>query len=640
MRKIFSFKDKSVRTKILLPVLSLLVIFAASLAFILNRTLSDTERYRLIQELKVMSDKFPVEFSDTESTCQLLADSLTGMNDVQFAIALKDAGILKKFVQPLLSTISKSKSLSGFFTFYDTNGNVIYSTNPAVKKGMAVTPLRPMLREVIRQKKNQSGLESGPDGLFLRSVSPVIYNGMFSGMIEFNIPLMNVFKKLKGTADNLDIAWFYSQSPGGTNHRFILGDATNKSIFDSASIGKVLLKESKGKTFTILDKKALATFPLPLFSREKRGVIVLSINNTKGWDALYSAINKLLGGFMCMAILFALVIVFITGRITSPIKSLLGFMKQLSQGEFTSASTYCSKDEIGRLHRMANAIMHSTGNLCKFIQEDVKKLSQQATNLEKAGHSLTDESTTLDHYAQKVSENVNQSRQALSYIENAAQMLADASQEIAENISETAKISNMAHEKASSTLKVIHRLAASSDKINDIIMAIKGISEQTNLLALNATIEAARAGEAGKGFAVVANEVKELAKQTGKASDEITMMIENIQQDTRTSVEAVEQIAQVIAKGNELSSNVASATEQQSATFNEMTSNMEMANHTMSGLQSRADQLYEHAKLLSNVASEIIDAQKEIIASAGQLHNFMKRYKVDEQAIKEAAQNS
>ncbi len=637
MSKIMTIKDAPVRMKILLPVLTLLTIFAASMAFILNRTLSQAEEQRLVQELSVVSNRLPVEFSDAESSCQLLADSLTGMNDVQFAVALKDAGILKKFVQPLLLTVSKSRSLSGFFTFYDTNGAIIFSTNPKMTKGTKLASLRPMLRDVIQMKKKESGLEEGPDGLFIRSISPVIYNGMFSGMIEFNISIMNVFNKLKGTADTLDLAWFL---PEASHSRFVLGDATKDSIFKGKALERLLLKGIKDKEFSIYKNRAFAALPLPLYSGDKEGVIALSIDNTQGWHALYSAIYKLLGGFVCMALLFALVIVYVSGRITSPIKGLLKFMEQLSKGEFTSASKYDARDEIGLLHRMANALMNSTGNLCRLIQNDARKLANEAQNLEKAGQSLTDESGTLDHYAKEVSENVSQAHEALSSIEKAAGLLEAASQEIAENISETANISNLAHEKAASTVEVIHRLAESSEKINNIIMVIKGISEQTNLLALNATIEAARAGEAGKGFAVVANEVKELAKQTGKASDEITTMIEDIQADTRTSVEAVEQIAQIIAKGNELSGNVSDATEQQNITFNEMTSNMETASNTMSGLKARADQLYEHAKMLSDVASEIINAQDAIVTSANELHRFMKRYKVDEKALQEAAEHS
>ena len=645
MSNTYKFRDTSVRTKILFPVLALLVIFAASMAFILDRTLSTAEQERLIQELKILSARIPAEFSDAESSGQLLADSLTRMNDVQFAIALKDAGILKKFVQPLLMTVSGSESLSGFFTFYDPAGDVIFSTNAALKKGTKAAAGRPILRDVIREKKKRAGLEAGPDGLFLRSISPVVYNGMFSGMIEFNIPIMNVFKKLKGKSDTIDLAWFFPKdittgTRGLADEGLVLGGATNQSIFKENGIEKLLMQGRDRESFSLAGKSAFAALPLPLYSGENRGVIALSLDNSKGWQALYSAIYKLLGGFLFMALLFALVIALLTGLITRPIKSLLEFMRQLSRGEFTAASRYSAQDEIGMLHRMANAVMKSTGNLCRLVQNDVRKLAKEAGKLERAGQSLKDESDTLDHYAQEVSESAAQAHEALSAIENAAQMLEAASGEISENIAETANITNLAHEKAASTVDVIHGLAESSEKISNIIMVIKGISEQTNLLALNATIEAARAGEAGKGFAVVANEVKDLAKQTGKASDEITMMIENIQEDTRISVEAVEQIARIIAKGDELSGNVASAAEEQNATFNEMTSSMETAGQTMAGLQSRAAQLYEHAKLLSNISAEIINAQQTIVTSAGELHNFMKKYKVDEKALEEAEQNS
>ncbi len=645
MIQFFKLRDASLRTKIILPVLALLVVFAAAMALILDRTLSQAENQRLVQELKVLNARIPVEFSDAESSGQLLADSLTGMNDVQFAVALKDAQILKKFVQPLLKTVSGSKSLSGFFTFYDAAGKVIFSTNPAVKRGATASVYRPMLRDAIKDRKKLAGLEPGPDGLFLRSLSPVSYNGMFSGIIEFNIPVMNVFRKLKGNSETMDLAWFvrdntWAAGKGSSRSGLVMGGATSRDAFDHLPQGKLLSQAASGRVFAVEGVRAYSLFPMHFYSGRDGGIMALALDDSQGWQTLNSVIYKLLGGFLLMTLFFGLVITLLTGFMTRPIKGLLDFMKQVSKGEFTSASRYSSMDEIGRLHRMANAVMHSTGTLCRLVQADARKLAQEAGHLAKAGDSLKGGSETLNLYAQEVSESAKKAHDALSSIGEAARMMESASTEIAQNIVETADIANQAHEKASSTLDVIHGLARSSEKISHIIMVIKGISEQTNLLALNATIEAARAGEAGKGFAVVANEVKDLAKQTGKATDEITAMIEDIQKDTSTSVEAVEQIARIIARGDELSGNMAGATEQQNATFGQMSSSMETAEQIMADLQSRAAQLYDHAKLLSNVAAEIINAHQTIVASAGELHSFMKRYQVDEDALEEAARNS
>jgi methyl-accepting chemotaxis protein len=123
---------------------------------------------------------------------------------------------------------------------------------------------------------------------------------------------------------------------------------------------------------------------------------------------------------------------------------------------------------------------------------------------------------------------------------------------------------------AASTTATVAKLGDSSAEIGNVIKVITSIAEQTNLLALNATIEAARAGEAGKGFAVVANEVKELAQETAKATEDIARRVQAIQGDTGAAVSAIEEISAIVAQISDRQTTIASAVEQQEATTNEM----------------------------------------------------------------------
>ena len=165
---------------------------------------------------------------------------------------------------------------------------------------------------------------------------------------------------------------------------------------------------------------------------------------------------------------------------------------------------------------------------------------------------------------------------------------------------------------AATTTETMSKLGQSSQEIGQVVKVITSIAQQTNLLALNATIEAARAGEAGKGFAVVANEVKELARQTAKATEEIGNKIAGVQADTGSAVNAIKEIAGVINKINEISTTIASAVEEQNAATGEISRNVGEA------AKGTADVSYNIATV-TQVAQEGGRTAENIKQASGQL---------------------
>ncbi len=199
--------------------------------------------------------------------------------------------------------------------------------------------------------------------------------------------------------------------------------------------------------------------------------------------------------------------------------------------------------------------------------------------------------------------------------------------EIARSANDAAGVAAQAVHVADATNSTVAKLGESSIEIGNVVKTITSIAEQTNLLALNATIEAARAGEAGKGFAVVAGEVKELAQETGKATEDIGRRVEAIQLDTEAAVAAITQISSIISQINDSQSTIASAVEEQTATTNEMGRNVAQAS---SGAASIAGNLRDAARLAGDTmgsAHTTADAAAMLSQRADELTRLVAQFR-------------
>jgi len=199
--------------------------------------------------------------------------------------------------------------------------------------------------------------------------------------------------------------------------------------------------------------------------------------------------------------------------------------------------------------------------------------------------------------------------------------------EIARNAADAATVAAEAVDVATDTERTMLRLGSSSSEVGDVIKVITTIAEQTNLLALNATIEAARAGETGKGFAVVAGEVKDLAQETAKATDEISRRIEAIQQDSSNAAQAITRMTQVIGRINDYQTTIASAVEQQSVTTGGMSADLTLAASGSEQISRGLSNVAAVADSTSAGAAATSQAAADLRRMSGDLHHLVADFR-------------
>ena len=263
-------------------------------------------------------------------------------------------------------------------------------------------------------------------------------------------------------------------------------------------------------------------------------------------------------------------------------------------------------------------------------------VAQQAQTLAGASEELTSVSQQMGQSAGETSSQAavvsaasEQVSKSVGSVATSAEEMNASIKEIARNAAEAARIASGAVKVADETTVTVNKLGDSSIEIGKVIKVITSIAQQTNLLALNATIEAARAGEAGKGFAVVANEVKELAKQTATATEDISQKIEAIQADTRGVVQAITEIGQIIQQINDYQNTTASAVEEQTATTNEIARSAAEAASGGNEIAKNITSVSQAAKQTAQGASDSLESAKELARLAGELNRIVEQFQMN-----------
>ena len=298
------------------------------------------------------------------------------------------------------------------------------------------------------------------------------------------------------------------------------------------------------------------------------------------------------------------------------------------EGDLTKRVEIATHDEIGELAKWFNVFMGRMQEMIRAIAETADQVAASSQELSATSQQITANSEETTAQARVVSEAGGQVNTNLQTLASGAEEMNSTIGEIAKNATEAARVSSDAVAAAESANQTVSKLGDSSVEIGKVIEVITSIAQQTNLLALNATIEAARAGEAGKGFAVVANEVKELAKQTAKATEEIKQKIGAIRDHTSGAVTAIGGIKSVIDKVSHISAVIATAVEEQSATTSEMSRNVAEAALGASTISSNIQGVAEAAQNTSTNVGEAQTATERLVDMANQLRDLVGRFRV------------
>lgn len=505
--------------------------------------------------------------------------------------------------------------------------------------GDDISKRRKMIMQAFATRQAVSGVEPGREVLNVFGVTPLLDGGKLLGVVDVGAPFGDTYVKTMKDRFGVDVA--IHQIDGNASK-------TLASTTRTAPPGEALLKRALGGEMVFQTGQqdghpTATTFgPIKNYSGEPVAVVEITRDTSAFGDLATRSELWLAGGTVAVVLIAALIAAWLGRSLGRPILALQSAMGQITSGrhdvevpgarrgdeigamakavevfkdslietgrlrqaqEQQRATT--EKDRRDALHAVAARFESGVGGIVNAVGSAASELRTTASSMANTAQEATRQSATVA----AASEEATQNAQAVAA---AIEELNASINEIAQQVNESAKVASAAVVQANDTNSEVLGLAEAAQKIGDVVKLISEIAAQTNLLALNATIEAARAGEAGRGFAVVASDVKTLATQTSKATEEISAQVGAIQAATQSSVGAIEAITRTIGRVNEIASAIASAVEEQGAATREIAHNVAEAARSTGEVSINIQGVDKAARGTGAAAARVVESATEL----------------------------
>jgi len=376
------------------------------------------------------------------------------------------------------------------------------------------------------------------------------------------------------------------------------------------------LKTAFDKTMQLLTESLAASDDYALFAKTANSIMREADAITEFSSGIFKRDQAELGDTVAKAISTSLLLsvvtilagvgitVVVARKITRPLELATELVARVARNDLTETVNVTTNDEVGQIGLALNTMVANLRLNVDALHNDSLSLTAASTELSQISQQVSANASQTYSQAEVVSDASQRVSQDVHSVAAAVEEMSTSMSEIMRTTSEATRISGRAAEAARGTNATVAKLGESSAQISDVVKVITGIAAQTNLLALNATIEAARAGEAGRGFAVVAQEVKELASQTSKATEEISTRINAIQSDATSAVAAILEIGQIIGQIDEFQATIASAVQEQGSAMSEISRSLSTATVASQEISSNIEKVANAAKNTTTGASE------------------------------------